>query len=169
MDLRLGKQSGFTLLEVICVLVIIGILAAVAVVRIHDIIDDSNLEADTESLKNHIRYVQIWSISHTDRNFGVQCENNTCEAFYITASSDSAASLDIGSKTRITFPGSQTGSTVLSDSQVNNFNLAFDFAGRPFSGTGNNLNLVTTTLNIILSGSSGSLTISVTPDTGFIP
>lgn len=163
------RESGFTLLEMICVLVIIGVLSAAAAVRTLDLIAVSKLDGEAERLKSQIRYIQIWSVSQADRIYGIRCAANDCEAFYINTALKSTSSLDISSRNPFPLPGTSSGTLVLSDAQVADFNLAFDGAGRPFSGAGNTLGLAAVAVDIVLTGANGSQTISVTPDTGFVP
>jgi len=53
-----GRQRGFTMLEVIAVIVIVAILLAVAVSRV---VSTQNISALTEAdvLKMHLRYAQL--------------------------------------------------------------------------------------------------------------
>ncbi len=50
-------QGGFTLIEVVAVLLVLGILAAFAAVRISDT-GQSDLISQVDVIKNHLRYAQ---------------------------------------------------------------------------------------------------------------
>jgi len=54
---RFPGKGGFTLLEVVAVLVLLGILAAVAVARFAD--SNADAVAEAEIFKSHLRYAQI--------------------------------------------------------------------------------------------------------------
>ena len=77
---RPDRTGGFTLLEVIAVLVIIAILAVVAVARFTDAGAESAAAANT--LKAHLRYAQLramgdivpWGISFTGSSYTLERE-----------------------------------------------------------------------------------------------
>lgn len=50
-------QGGFTLIEVVAILVVLGILAAVVAVRVSDT-GQSDLISQVDVIKNHLRYAQ---------------------------------------------------------------------------------------------------------------
>ena len=68
-------QLGFTLLEVIAVMVIIGVLAAVAVSRV---ISTKEVSAITERdiLKSHLRYAQLRALGD-DKTWGISITGNS--------------------------------------------------------------------------------------------
>lgn len=60
-----NHQSGFTLIEVIAVMVIIGVVAAVVVSRMTSS-SSFSLVSETDILKGHLRYAQYRAMSHTE-------------------------------------------------------------------------------------------------------
>ena len=62
---RLRQNNGFTLIEVIAVLVIIAIISAVVVVRGISTAD-VNLQAEVDTLKAHLRYAQYLALNEND-------------------------------------------------------------------------------------------------------
>lgn len=59
------NSSGFTIIEIISVLIIIGILSAVVVPRITST-GVYNVVMEIETLKNHLRYAQSRAMSHNE-------------------------------------------------------------------------------------------------------
>lgn len=65
-----GKNSrGFTMIEIIAVLVILGIISAVAVTRIVSILD-YKVTMEKDILKTHLRYVQLRALGD-DKPWGM--------------------------------------------------------------------------------------------------
>lgn len=63
---RLGKQKGFTLIELIVVIAILGVLAAVAVPRVTGVVSDAKT-ASAEALEATIQSaVERYRIDHND-------------------------------------------------------------------------------------------------------
>ncbi len=60
---------GFTMLEVICVLLVIGIISAIAVTRFSST-SVYSAASEAEILKNYLRYAQFRALSDGDTTFG---------------------------------------------------------------------------------------------------
>jgi len=68
-------QRGFTLIEVIAVLVIIAVLAAVAVSRVNSTKEVSAI-TERDILKSHLRYAQLRALGD-DTSWGISCDGTT--------------------------------------------------------------------------------------------
>ena len=85
---QLGNSSGFTLIETIAVLIILGILTAVAVSR--SMSTQNDLISQVDIVKMHLRFAQLkalgddvntWSIAFTTNSYSLSCTagtNSTC-------------------------------------------------------------------------------------------
>jgi prepilin-type N-terminal cleavage/methylation domain-containing protein len=59
---RRGNNGGFTLIEIIAVLVIIAIISAVVISR-GTVTNDAKLQAEVDTLKGHLRYAQTLAMN----------------------------------------------------------------------------------------------------------
>ena len=75
-----SSQNGFTLLEIIAMLVIVGILTAVAVSRINNF--DAEVIAGADALKMHLRYAQTMAMNSNPNTgdetvWGIKCDGTS--------------------------------------------------------------------------------------------
>jgi MSHA pilin protein MshC len=151
------NQAGFTLIEIVAVIVFIAILAAVAIVRHKPV--DPTLMSQAQVLKAHMRYAQMRSLS-TDSHWGINYQVNGDQRSYWLFKQPAT-------NDRIALPGESDDHVLLMKGIVisqGSFQVEFDGWGRPsstLSGTG--------TLNLELTKSGDSEQIIVTQNTGFIP
>ena len=94
---RLQDNSGFTLIEVISVLIILAIIAAVAVTRGMSTQNDLIPQADI--VKTHLRFAQmkalnddvnIWSMAFTSNSYTLSCTGSNCPSSTIQLPSESS-------------------------------------------------------------------------------
>ncbi len=75
------SQKGFTLLEIIAMLVVLGILTAVAVSRINNF--DAEVVTGADTLKAHLRYAQTMAMNSNPNApsdatvWGINCSGST--------------------------------------------------------------------------------------------
>ena len=149
---HLPRHSGFTLIEILAVLVIISIIAAFTVSRINF---DTNLRVEVDKMKSHLRYVQ--QIALCGNNIYTWRINVNANSYTFTRW-DGANSADMplpgvtgAVNNTVNFP---TGITVSAGTGTINF----DQWGSP----GNN------NYNINLTDGSTVRGITVTKNTGFV-
>jgi prepilin-type N-terminal cleavage/methylation domain-containing protein len=143
--------KGFTLIEIIVVLIIISVITAIAVGRMNF---NVNLPAETDKFKSNLRYAQhialssdqnnMWSVTVTDHSYSLTRTNST-------------------NSVNIPFPGGGGDSTINFPGGVNSGGTStvinFDRWGSP----GN------TTITIPMTDGIATNVITVTKRTGFIP
>lgn len=148
------RNRGFTLLEVILVLVLISIFAAVAVVRQPS--TDVTLKAGAERLTSHLRYAQMRAMN-TSTPWGIGYSADSGAYWLFRESAEASAN-------RRLLPGeSQTEVDYLAQKSITieggDFSVSFDSWGVPD---------ITAALVITLSKSGESAAITITPNTGYV-
>lgn len=136
----MNRDSGFTLVEIIAVLLLLGIVAAMVVAGGLGL-GDTEEGAAADVLKTHLRYAQSRAMNG-DQAWGI----------LFTGSGYSLIRDPSGTPEPVRLPG-ESALTVRLPAPVSG-SVNFDTWGRP-SG--------------LLSISLGGRTITITPDTGFVP
>lgn len=152
---RTENIAGFTVLEVVSLLVILGILAAVAVARYRDVGADDIAAANT--LKTHLRYAQLRAMGDTVQ-WRIRLENDS----YVLERADADGDFDAAP---INLPGEDSEIRGLEEgvSLEPTGSVAFSPArGQPLDADGD---VRTTDQNINV----GTEIITITAETGFIP
>ncbi|SDB34269.1 prepilin-type N-terminal cleavage/methylation domain-containing protein [Desulfonatronum thiosulfatophilum] len=144
--LKHRSSKGFTLLEVVVVLILLGILAAVAIARVGNHGADERAAAD--KLKVHLRYAQGMAMN-SDISWGVSGDGTSYFLFDDVNDPE-------GNKRF--FPGEDA---VDVDNSHASFYVHFDSWGRP--------NDISSAITTPMSISLNTQTITITPETGFIP
>lgn len=141
-----GPRSGFTLIEVIAVLIILAILSAVAISRLGP--DRSELRTETNDLKTALRYAQQMAIaSDSTIAFGITVTTGGYTLFRTGGS---------GNQPRL--PGKETSSHSFDNVTATPGTFTFNEWGGLAAGSA-----TATTL----TASSGSETINVIDETGY--
>jgi len=174
MNSRANGEYGFTVIEVIVVLIILGIIAAVFLNRMTE--NRAKVLGQAEVIRSHLRYTQTLAMNSDKASPGVwgivfERDNNRYWLFYC----DNPDNCDSGSAAnRRILSGSdpRADKTVyLSDVQItlnNGAIVAFDTFGRPYSDA-HLQNPLSQDLQMSISdAASNSETINITPETGFM-
>lgn len=153
---ELLSDQGFTLLEAIAVLVIIGIITAVGVGRFYT--TDADLTSRTEVLKTHLRYTQARAMN-SNAVWYIQFTTTSTYSLF----KDGAAKQLIGEEgTIVTLPSG------LSVSYGGSSIVSFDSMGRPCTDAAAQAQQ-TADRTLTVSSGSGSKSVTITKNTGFIP
>ncbi|MCU0532273.1 MAG: prepilin-type N-terminal cleavage/methylation domain-containing protein [Syntrophales bacterium] len=145
---RFGGQGGFTLFEIIMVLLLLGVISYVAATRLFS--DDAPTQvAEMELVKNHLRYAQARAMN-SESSWGIKFGSST-RYWLFNATNEN---------TVVRLPDVETadGAMQLNGIQVtppSGSKITFDSFGSPGTAT------------IVLTTTAGNIT--VTKTTGFIP
>jgi prepilin-type N-terminal cleavage/methylation domain-containing protein len=153
------SRNGFTTIEVIAVLIIIGVIAAVVVAKISDT-SSYNVQSVAEELKNHLRYAQNRAMN-----------SNVIWGVYFISTTQYTIFKDGDSSHTVTPPGADSNTVDLSGRGVSLGNLgsnivSFDDWGRPYTDA-TATTLQTATRCITVGGAACK--IQITENTGYIP
>jgi prepilin-type N-terminal cleavage/methylation domain-containing protein len=162
-----GKDNrGFTMLEIITVLLIVGILAAIAISNVMSPSETSRISQQSV-IQNHIRYAQSTAMKRGEM-WGIKCDGAVYWLFR-TNEPDIQAN-------QIALPNEGNAQISLAGKNITltAFTVFFDSSGRPYTfytdattntpvSAGNPLSI---TVNSIPAGNAG--TFNVAPETGFI-
>lgn len=165
-------QDGFTILEIIAVLVILGILVTVAVSRSGNYTAQVYTGADV--LKNHLRYAQTMAMNYNpnagETIWGIKSDGTSYWLFQGVATENS---LLLPDDTQYVTGDRRVDLTAKKIRFNAGFTVYFDNFGIPYSAYTNsttNTPLADDLIIVVtpLSGSS-SKSVTITPLTGFIP
>jgi len=151
---EIRSARGFTLIEAVAVLILIGILAAVAIARVTD--NDADERAAENKLKVHLRHAQARAMN-SDTPWGVEATGGSYSLLRIDDDGNTVAANFPGEEGAIDFPSGISAT----------FKVFFDGWGRPHSDVPSvDTAIDETDETITINIGSG---ISITPETGFIP
>jgi len=146
-EIRKGRH-GFTLIEIILVLIILTILAAVALSRV--ILDDDSI-SQIDIVKSHLRYAQARAMN-TNIVWGIKSDGTKYWLFKNGDSTD-----------KVLLPGAENVDVSIS---MDEFTLSFDNRGIPYTDEGATIPL---TSNLHIKVGDQTDAIIVYCKTGYIP
>lgn len=159
---RRRLQNGFTLIELVVVIIVMGILAAVITMGGTPLFSSRSIHADT--LKSHIRYAQSQAMK-TKQTWGIAWNADDYWLFNGTdATSGNASPL----------PGEETSLVNLAGRKVSispaPYVLAFDEAGRPHTDAALTTSLAADTTVTITATDDATVSKSftITTETGYL-
>lgn len=146
-----SSVSGYTLVEIIIVLLLLGIISAFLVIRAADFIEVSEESGGIKIVKGHLRYAKIKSMT-SNGVWGVIFQTDSYKLYKYNAVDKSLAFYK--------FPGEGGNAVTKPDSLDYSGYIAFDKWGKPCKDKG------------CLSPSAGMIKIGdiiITNETGYIP
>jgi len=163
------SQKGFTLLELITILIIIGILAAIAISRATNFDVEAITGADT--LKMHIRYAQTMAMNSNpnagdETIWGISCSGSSYWLFRGTVPGDDIIRLPEDDKY---INADRTINLDEKKISVTGFTVYFDNRGIPYSAYPGTQWPDSSTISVTPIGGGTTVTITITPFTGYIP
>jgi len=153
----LKNSSGFTLLEIILVLLIVGILSAIVVPKMTGLITNMRLKAAGEKIMDDLRYIYSYAVTHRDTTWLVVNVNDNSYGIYSGPSSSQRQLLldpSTNQKALIDLDVAYPGVFISAVNFGGSNEVYFDWWGTPSNGG-----------KIVLNNSK---TILVTPNTGYV-
>jgi len=146
LEIPLHSSHGFTLLEVICVLLLVGIISTVIISRTLD--NSVELIGEMEIVKGHLRYAQTramnsnqsWGINFSGSSYTLE-ENGAPSTTSLPGESSAIGTLALGSISSTVNP------------------IVFNQWGNPGANA----------ITVIVSDGSDAESFAIAPLTGFIP
>ena len=158
-----GKHDrGFTLIEIVAVLIVIGIIGTAVTISSVYSTSANNPAAQAEVIKGHLRYAQARAMN-SDVVWGIHFDSNKTYKLFTYDTS----------LTYLLLPGESSETKNLEDmtlSPSGNVYVAFDSWGKPYTYTGAppvTFSLAPSDINITVNNSESAIVI--TKNTGFIP
>jgi len=149
-------QKGLTLFEVIAVLLMVGILAAVVISRGGGDSQEAKLRSEVDTLKAHLRYAQYLALNDMEpTRWGIAINGSS----YSLVRNPDRNSLTFDNPYNL--PNESSSTHNMAPLTATAANVLFDEWGSPGTTTLNS----TTDINITL----GNQTITITAETGYIP
>lgn len=155
------NQRGFTMIEIIAVLVIIGIIAAVAIARMTGT-KEYDLASQAEVVKAHLRQAQNRAMNANDI-CGKACGIKFTGAEYFLFKNGSATEAN-----KLQLLGEGAKDVKLPDGMtITAGTVTFDVWGKPYTNE-DATSALSSELTISLTKGTDSRTIKITPNTGFV-
>jgi MSHA pilin protein MshC len=160
----LSRRSGFSVLELLVVLLLMSIIAATLIGR-SITTTGLDLNAQTDQLRNHLRYVQAMAMKQTDANWGIKIEAGQYWLFQGSNPEEKQARLpgvDYAAGSAKVAVASGLGlSTTLGGGFV-----YFDHLGKPYHQ--DSTPALSSPKTVTVAGGGGNRTITIEPETGLI-
>ena len=169
-----SNRKGFTLLEVVAVLVIMGIITAVALSRL--VSNQNNLMAATDILTSHLRLAQARAMNTSADNvttfsvWGISFSSSTQYYFFNCPNASACAPATnqvtlLGADSRIIMDLAPKGVQVTNGTPLV---LAFDRFGTPYTDATLTTSLAAQLTLTLKDNKGNTRTINITPQTGMI-
>ncbi len=156
------NEQGVSLVEMISVLLIIGIVSAVAISRVASV-DEMELAAQVNSIRNHIRYTQIMAMKRNDMTWGMKCDGTDYWVFK-TATPEVAGEPD-DTNNMVYLPGNENKQIPMPEMEA--FTLYFNGLGIPYEYDDTEPDIFVPR-DSDLTIQIGSKTLEVSEETGFV-
>ena len=166
----IGTEKGFTLLEIIAILVILGILAVVVVSRTTSMNAEVYTGADT--LKSHLRYAQILAmntnppVSGGETFWGIRKEGGSYWLFRGTNPENADNIMRLPDDEKY-INDNRTINLATKKINVDNFTVLFNSRGVPYSPS--SATKLANTMTIQVTGGGVVVLVNITPETGYVP
>jgi prepilin-type N-terminal cleavage/methylation domain-containing protein len=171
------REVGFTLIEIVAVLVVMGILAVIAVSR--SLSYNVEVYSGADTLKTHLRYAQTLAMNpnfitstSVSEIWGMSCDTTSYWLFHGTNSATTANYIRLPEDEKY-INANRTINLAAKKINISNFTIFFDNRGIPYTSyTSATVNTPATNQTITVTPTGGgtpSVNVTITPLTGYIP
>lgn len=168
-------NRGFTMIEVIAVIILIGILAAVAVSR--SVNYDTEVYTGADVLKSHIRYAQTMAMNYNPTATGVPVIwgiSGTANSYWLFQGTNTSNIIRLPEDEMFINADRTINLTAKKIKLTAGFTIYFDNRGIPYTAytsTTVNTPLASALVRNVqpLTATSPSIAVTITPLTGYIP
>lgn len=152
------KTHGFTIIELIVVISIVAILAAAPLIAVNSL--NLNLGGQAKQIISDIRYTQSLAMTKGSR-YRFRILSST--TYQVQDSSGTAVSLNGSTTTTL-----NSGITFGTSTNLPNNLINFDTKGAPYTDTASPGTALASTASIVIRNSLTTLTMSISPSTGYV-
>jgi len=160
---RMRSSGGFTLIELITVLFIVGVIAAVAASATFYRNDARELGPQMELFKGHLRYAQAMAMQ-SDKNWGIFVIDSSHYCLFRDGSTAEANREYLPGENRKTY-ALPSGFTLSPAGAIMSFTSGWGIPSDNASGSP----VAASNVTLTMAKGSDSATITITKNTGFIP
>ncbi|MBU0661617.1 type II secretion system GspH family protein [Patescibacteria group bacterium] len=154
-----NNNKGFSVIELVAVLVIIGVVSAVAVPKIISTVTATDVIGQTAVIKSQLSYAQSLAMN-SDLRWGICCDGTDYWLFQ-----------DGNTANKVTLPGEDSDTVNLADKNISMaaFTVSFDIWGVPFTdASATTVQVGDRTITVSSPSGSETGTITITQNTGLI-
>jgi prepilin-type N-terminal cleavage/methylation domain-containing protein len=165
------KEHGVSLVEMMSVLLILGIISGVIISRVASV-DEMELAAKVNSIRNHIRYTQIMAMKRNDMTWGIKCGGTHYWVFKATTPTDPTdwnTIIPNDTNNMVYLPGHENKQIPMPEMEA--FTLYFDKFGIPYEYDATSTSKIVardSELTIQIGDDANAKTLTVTEETGFV-
>ena len=152
-------DRGFTMIEIVVVLLVISIIGAAVTISSVYSTSDYNLVSQTEVIKGHLRYAQARAMN-TDVVWGIEFSDSKTYSLFKNGNTGDKVVLPAETSDSVTLPDGMT---------ITVATVSFDSWGNPYTDAPATLPAANDINIIVTYNGSESETIVITKNTGFIP
>ncbi len=166
------EENGFTLLEIITVLVLTGILAAIIISRSFNY--DAEVRVGADVLKSHLRYAQTMAMNSNSDIYPVWGINGNAGSYWLFQGTDTANIIRLPEDEQFINADRTINLEAKKIKLAGNFTIYFDTRGVPYSAYTSAATNTPLAANMAINvqplhAATPEIAVTVAPLTGYVP